>query len=99
MGVEYSDVLSVTSITEPTNMDPITIVSVTPYNITLSWPMLTPSYNGGDPPFFYLVQWNNSETIVKLTWQTDGLLLTYSHALTTQFPPNVYQTYLVTPQN
>jgi hypothetical protein len=67
MGVAYSPVLSVTTITEPTNMDPITIASVTPYNITLRWPMLTTSYNGGDPPFFYLVQWNNSGTLVDLT--------------------------------
>ena len=99
MGVNYSPVLVVTSITAPTNMDPITIVAVTPYNITLSWPMLTPSYNGGDAPFFYLVQWNNSGTIVNLTKSTNGLLLTYTHVMGSQYPPNTYQRYLVIPQN
>lgn len=97
MGTVYSPVLIVTTITAPISMDPITIVSVTPYNITLSWPMLTPSYNGGDAPFFYLVQWNNSGTIVNLTKSSQGLLLTYTHVVTSQYPPNIYENYLVIP--
>jgi len=63
MGIEYSPTLTINPITEPTGMDTITVVSVYPQNITIKWPSLTPALNGGQTPFYYQVQWNNSGTL------------------------------------
>lgn len=43
-------------------MDPLSIVSVEPYQITIAWPELTEALNGGDAPYYYEVEWLNPET-------------------------------------
>lgn len=80
MGTVYSPTLSVNPVTEPTGMDPITVVSVYPSNLTFSWPSLTPTLNGGDPPYYYEVEWYNpvSAAWVKML-NNESLGATYSY--------------------
>ena len=48
LGTTCSSTLSVTPCTAPIGMDSIFLVSVTPYSITIGWPSLTTTLNGGD---------------------------------------------------
>jgi hypothetical protein len=102
MGTIYSPELVSNPDTEPIGMDPLFIVSVTPYSITVGWPELTASLNGGDPPYYYELEWYNNATgtWTKMINNTElGKLYSYTHAVTTMFPPNTYQLYRVLPLN
>jgi hypothetical protein len=102
MGTIYSPELVSNPDTEPIGMDPLFIVSVTPYSITVGWPELTASLNGGDAPYYYELEWYNNATgtWTKMINNTElGKLYSYTHAVTTMFPPNTYQLYRVLPLN
>jgi hypothetical protein len=61
-GTAYSPILNLTvsiSQTAPTTMTNISVVSVTPKNITISWPDIQSFTDiGGSPILFYSVEWD-----------------------------------------
>lgn len=103
MGTVYSPTLDVNPVTEPTGMDAITVVSVDPYNLTFSWPSLTPYLNGGDPPYYYEVEWYNSTDFVwtkMLNNEALGATYSYTHfSGENYFTPGGTSEYRVTPKN
>jgi len=62
MGSAYSQELVINPDTAPTGMDPLSVVSVEPYSLTISWPTLSTTLNGGDDPYYYRVEWFNNNT-------------------------------------
>lgn len=66
-------------------MDPVYIISVTPYNITIGWPVLEAGLNGGDNPYYYECEWLNSATntwVKMINNINGGAVFQYSHVLT-----------------
>jgi hypothetical protein len=84
-------------------MTTIVLDSVTPTDITISWPALSNmTLNGGDIPTFYSVEWYRPD--LGGVWQeinTGGTLaLTYTHTYSTPpFPAGSTQQYRVRPKN
>jgi hypothetical protein len=75
-----SDAVTITTINVPTSMTTVTCSNITPYTITLNWPALDPSYNGGDPVTFYGVEYSvSSSTYTQLNTDFSNLYLTYTH--------------------
>ena len=103
MGTAYSNILVLNPDTAPTGMDPLSLVLCEPYNITISWPELSPELNGGDPPIYYEVEWYDPSS---LNWvkmindETQGKKYSFIHLkTTTYFTPDTYMKYRVTPKN
>lgn len=76
------------------------MVSVNPFDITISWPELTnQTINGGDPPIFYSVEWSPDNTTWTVLNAGGNLILEYTHTVSTMFAAASFQYYRVRAQN
>jgi len=95
----FSPTLYVTTCTPPTEMTTITVDSIYPKAITISWTNVTTN-NGGDPVTYYAV-WGDSGTgnLVHLNSASTSFALTYTHTSTSNFPANTVFNYKVIAKN
>lgn len=100
-GTAFSPQLTVVPDNWPTCMNTISTHSVDPLTITIRWDDLVQTCNGGDVPFYYMVQWWYNSAWVTLTNEGMGKYTQYSHVMTNSIPfaTNSTQQYRVLPKN
>lgn len=101
-GTAYSAELEVVPNMWPTCMNAISATDVQPWSITIAWAELTQTCNGGVIPYYYQVEWYNTNTTAWeiLTNEGMGTYLTFTHTrVTWMFPSGSTQKYRVIPKN
>jgi hypothetical protein len=100
MGV-VSSTVTATADTEPTIMTTVSVSSITPTAITLTWTNVTSDAAcGRDAVTFYSVEWDQgSSNWVALNSESEGFYLTYTHSPGGIFTPNTNFNYRVRAKN
>lgn len=96
-----SDALTFTTINVPTSMTAVTCSSVTSTAMTLTWPAVDASFNGGSAITFYGVEYSvSSSAYSQLNSDFSNLYLTYTYSNgATNFPANTVYSFRVRAKN
>lgn len=80
-------------------MTTVTVTSIHPKQISLSWTNVT-TYNGGDAVTYYAVYGDSGTgTLVWLNSASSAFATTYTHTSSVNFPANTVFNYKVVPMN
>jgi hypothetical protein len=86
----------------PTTMSEVTVTSITPTSVTLTWTNVSADADCGyDPVTFYSIEWDEgNDNWNSLNAEEGGFILTYTHTLGGSiFPANLNMNYKVRARN